>query len=60
MTLSDSERAQLEVWARRPSSAQALVQRAAARCPEIIPFLESTGLGNSPDSKSMKVLFDLA
>ena len=30
-------------------AAQALVQRAAARCPEIIPFLESTGLGNSPE-----------
>lgn len=29
--------------------ARALVQRAAARCPEIIPFLERTGLGNSPE-----------
>ncbi|MGI4798432.1 MAG: hypothetical protein ACRYF2_04050 [Janthinobacterium lividum] len=30
-------------------AAQALVQRAAARCPKIIPFLEQTGLGNSPE-----------
>ena len=30
-------------------AARGLVQRAAARCPEIIPFLERTGLGNSPE-----------
>lgn len=30
-------------------AAQALIQRAAARCPEIILFLEQTGLGNSPE-----------
>lgn len=31
------------------AAARDLVQRAARRCPEIVPFLERTGLGNSPE-----------
>ena len=30
------------------AAARGLVQRAAAKCPDIIPFLERTGLGNDP------------